>query len=135
MKAMAIVLATTVAACATTSSSGSPQVQAISAEPRTFTPYRTFGFRLAGEPPSPYQVSARSFEVERRMHDLVATALAQKGYREASASPDFLVRLSSGTLQVDATQSYDGVSTGESDSVLLGELVVDAFDGSTAQQV
>jgi hypothetical protein len=134
MKTMAIVFAATVAACATTSS-GSSEVQAISAAPSTFTSYRTFGFRVAGEPPSPYQVSARSFEVERRMHDLVATALAHKGYREAGTSPDFLIRLSSGTLEVDATQTYDGMATGENDSFILGEMVVDAFDGSTAQQV
>ncbi len=69
------------------------------------------------------------------MHDLVATALAHKGYREAGTSPDFLVRLSSGTLEVDATHTYDGMSTGENDSLVLGEMVVDAFDGSTAQQV
>jgi hypothetical protein len=88
MKAIAIVFATTIAACATTSSPGSPQVEAISAEPSAFTAYRTFAFRPAGEPPFPYRVSARSFEVERRMHTLVATALAHKGYREAGTSPD-----------------------------------------------
>jgi hypothetical protein len=130
MKAMAIVFAATVAACATTSA-GSSQVQAISAEPGIFTAYRTFGFRLAAKLPFPYQVSARSFEVERRMHDLVATALAYKGYREASQSPDFWVRLSSGTIKVD----YDYTSASENDSVILDEMVVDAFDGSTAQRV
>jgi hypothetical protein len=69
------------------------------------------------------------------MHDLVATALAQKGYREAGTSPDFLIRLSSGTLKVDTTGTYDGMATGENDSLTLGEMIVDAFDGSTAQQV
>jgi hypothetical protein len=133
MKAMAIVFAASVAACATTSS-GSSQVQAISAEPSTFTAYRTFGFRLAGDPPFPYQVSTRSFKVEQRMHDLVATALARKGYREAGTSPDFWVRLSSGTFKGE-TPPYDGVVTGETDSFIMGEMVVDAFDGSTAQQV
>jgi uncharacterized protein DUF4136 len=115
--------------------SGSLQVQAISAEPSTFTAYRTFGFRLAGEPPFPYQVSARAFEVERRMHDLVATALARKGYREAGTSPDFWVRLSSGTVKGDTSLPYDGVVMDGTDSFILGEMVVDAFDGSTAQQV
>jgi hypothetical protein len=133
MKAMAIVFAATVTACAATTSSS--QVQAISAEPNTFTAYRTFGFRISGEPPFPSEVSPGSFEVGRRMHDLVATALAHKGYREAGTSPDFLIRLSSGTLEVDATQTYDGMATGENDSFILSEMVVDAFDGSTAQQV
>jgi hypothetical protein len=133
MKAIAIVFAATVAACATTSS-GSSQVQAISAKPETFTAYRTFGFRLATEPPFPYQVSARSFEVEHRMHDLVATALARKGYKEAGTSPDFWVRLSSGTFKGEMSPPYD-VSMGVTDSFVLGEMVVDAFDGPTAQQV
>jgi hypothetical protein len=133
MKAMAIVFAATVTACAATTSSG-PQIQAISAEPSTFTAYRTFGFRVAGEPPFPYQVSTRSFKVEQRMHDLVATALAHKGYREAGTSPDFWVRLSSGTFKGE-TPPYDGIVTGEPDSFIMGEMVVDAFDGSTARQV
>jgi hypothetical protein len=131
---MAIVFAATVTACAATTSSGSSQIQAVSAEPSTFTAYRTFGFRVAGEPPFPYQVSARAFKVEQRMHDLVATALAHKGYREADTPQDFWVRLSYGTFKGE-TPPYDGVVTGETDSFIMGEMVVDAFDGSTAQQV
>lgn len=134
MKAMAIVFAATVSACAATTSSGSSQVQAISAEPNTFTAYRTFGFRIAGEPPFPSEVSARSFEVGRRMHDLVAKALARKGYREVDTSPDFWVRLSSGTLE-DPGASPAGEGYTVDEPRFLSEMVLDAFDGSTAQQV
>jgi len=136
MKAMAIVLAATVAACQATTSSRPPQIQAISAESGTFAPYRTFGFRLAGTPPSPYEVSARSFEVERRVRDLVATALARKGYREADSTPDFLIRLSSGTLKEDRPPTAAAGAYGnEKESFTSGELVIDVFDGSTSQQV
>src|SRR5580692_5212049 len=131
MKAMAIVFAATVTACAATTSSS--QVQAISAEPNTFTAYRTFGFRISGEPPFLSEVSPGSFEVGRRMHDLVATALARKGYREVATSPDFWVRLSSGTFE-DPGGSPPGEGYMDPPR-FLSEMVVDAFDGSTAQQV
>src|SRR5580704_5849248 len=136
MKSMGIAFAITVAACQATTSSGSSHIQAISAESATFAPYRTFGFRLAGAPPFPYEVSARSFEVERRVRDLVATTLAQKGYMQAGPTPDFLVRLSSGTVKEDRPLTAAGGAYGsEKESVTSGEIVVDAFDGSTAQQV
>jgi Domain of unknown function (DUF4136) len=137
MKAMGIALAITLAACnGAATSSGSLRVQAISAGNATFAPYRTFGFRPAEAPPSPYEVSLRSFEVERRVRDLVATTLAHKGYAEAGATPDFLVRLSSGTVEeakpvTAASDAYGG----EKESVTSAEVVVDAFDGSTAEQV
>jgi hypothetical protein len=142
MKSMVIVFAISaigaigVAACQATTSAGSSHIQAISAESATFAPYRTFGFRLAGAPPFPYEVSARSFEVERRVRDLVATTLAQKGYMQAGPTPDFLVRLSSGTVKEDKPLTAAGGAYGsENESVTSGEIVVDAFDGSTAQQV
>jgi hypothetical protein len=136
MKAMAIVLAATVAACQATTSSRPPQIQAISAESGAFAPYRTFGFRLAGTPPSPYEVSARTFVVERRVRDLVATALARKGYREADAMPDFLIRLSSGTAKADSALTAAGAAYGtQGESLTSGEIVIDVFDGSTSQQV
>ncbi|MGA3120713.1 MAG: DUF4136 domain-containing protein [Polyangiaceae bacterium] len=143
MNSIAIGLAITVAACQATTSAGASRIQASSAEPVAFASYRTFGFRLAGAPPFPYDVSARSFEVERRVHDLVATALAHKGYMEAGTTPDFLVRLSSGTFKEDEPLTAAGAyGTGNVDyrvrnegSFTSGEIVVDAFDGSTAQQV
>ena len=62
---------------------------------------------------------------------------------EAGTTPDFLVRLSSGTFKEDEPLTAAGAyGTGNVDyrvrnegSFTSGEIVVDAFDGSTAQQV
>lgn len=134
MKAMGLVFAATLVACqATTSSSGSSQIQAVSAESVAFASYRTFGFRLAEAPPAPYQVSARSFDVERRVHDLVAAELVRKGYTQADTNPDFLLRLSAGTSK----QTVAGFPADENkpQAIAMGGIVVDAFDRSTSQQV
>jgi hypothetical protein len=137
MKAIAILLVAGIAACqATTTSSGSPQVRTTSAEVATFAPFRTFGFRLATEPPAPYQVSSRSFDVERRVRDLVTAELERKGYTEGP-NADFLVRISSGTAQADETQptTTSGGNENQPQAVTAGAVIVDAFDGSTSQQV
>jgi hypothetical protein len=137
MKAIAIVLAATVVACQATTSSESSQIHTVSAQVATFASYRTFGFLLAATPPPPYQPSARSFEVERRVREMVTAELAHRGYSEATASPDFLVRLSSGTAKVDKPEPTTTSGGNENDThpVTLGEIVVDAFDRSTGQQV
>jgi len=91
MKPTALVIVTMMAGCAPTPPSSPVQVQSASAETASFTPFRTFGFRLAEVPPAPYQVSARSFEVERLAHDMVASELVRKGYTDGGADADFLV--------------------------------------------
>jgi hypothetical protein len=135
MKAIAVVLVTMMAACAPAAPSGPVQVLSASAGTARFAPFRTFGFRLAEAPPPPYQVSARSFEVERLAHDMVAAELVRKGYTDGGANADLLLRISSG-----AATRYASVVLAESDgerpqSITTGEVVVDAFDRSTAQQV
>jgi hypothetical protein len=137
MKAIGIVLIATMAACQPTISAGSSQVQTTMAAGASFAPFRTFGFRLATEPPSPYQVSARSFEVGRRVRELVAAELVRKGYAEAGQNADFLVRISSGTAREDKAQptTTSGGNENQPQSITAGEVVVDAFDRSTAQQV
>jgi uncharacterized protein DUF4136 len=101
----------------------------------SFAPFRTFGFRLAEAPPSPYQVSARSFEVERLAHDIVLAELVRKGYTDAGANADFLVRISSGAASQYESTVMGGRDEDRLQSVTIGELVIDAFDRSTAQQV
>jgi hypothetical protein len=138
MKAIGIVLVATMAACqATTSSSGPSTVKTVTAGDASFARYQTFGFRLAERPPAPYELSARSFEVERRVHDLIAEELVRRGYTEATPKPDFLIRLSSGTARADKVEptTTSGGNENEPQSVTAGEIVVDAFDGSTGQQV
>jgi hypothetical protein len=144
MKAIGILFVATLAACeATTASSGSQlssapsQIQAVSAQSAAFAAYKTFGFRLAETPPPPYQVSARSFDVERRVHDLVAAELTRRGYTESATNPDFVVRLSSGTAKEEKAQptTTSGANENETQSVTAGAIVIDAFDRSTSQQV
>jgi hypothetical protein len=134
MRAIGIVFAAALAACqATTSSSPPTQIQAVSAESASFSSYRTFGFRLAEAPPSPYQMSPRSFDVERRVHDLVAAELARKGYAQADTNPDFLLRLSAGTDK-ESTAAFPA-DQNRPHAITTGEIVIDAFDRSTSQQV
>jgi hypothetical protein len=137
MKAIGIVLIAAMAACQPTISSRSSQVRATSAAVASFAPFRTFGFRLAEEPASPYQVSARSFEVERRVRELVADELVRKGYTQEGTNADFLVRISSGTAREDPPYPTTTSSSNENQphSITTAEVVVDAFDRSTAQQV
>jgi hypothetical protein len=139
MRAIGFVLLATMAACeATTASSAGPSnVKTESAGSASFARYKTFGFRLAETPPAPYAVSPRSFEVERQVHDLIVSELVRKGYTEAAANGDFLFRLSSGTAKADKVEptTTGGGTENEPQSVTSGEIVVDAFDGSTAQQV
>jgi hypothetical protein len=139
MKAIAIILAATMAACQATTASvpGTSHVQTTSAEAAAFAPFRTFGFRLAEQPPSPYELSARSFEVEHRVHDLVAAELVGKGYTETGPDADLLVRISSGTVGEDKPEpiTTSGGNENEPQRITVGEVVVDAFDRGTGQQV
>jgi hypothetical protein len=137
MKAIGIVLVSTMAACQATMAPGASQVHATSAEVASFAPFRTFGFRLPEDPPSPYKVSARSFEVERRVQELVAGELVRKGYAQTDSSADFLVRISSGTAREDKPHptTTSGGNENEVHLITVGEISVDAFDRSTTQQV
>lgn len=134
MKAIIIVLSAAMAACQATATSATPRIQTVSAEKRQFERYRTFGFSLADRPPSPYEVSARSFEVERRMYRLVASELTRRGYREAGPNADFVLQLSSGSTSV-GRPAEPGASGRAPKPIIMGEIVVDAFDTSTAQQI
>jgi hypothetical protein len=139
MKSIAIILAATMAACQATTASvpGTPHVQTTSAEAAAFAPFRTFGFRLAEQPPSPYELSARSFEVERRVHEQVTEELVRKGYTETGADADVLIRISSGTVSGDKTEpvTTSGGTENDPQRITMGEVVVDAFDRGTGQQV
>jgi hypothetical protein len=139
MKSIAIILAATMAACQATTASvpGPSHVQTTSAEAAAFAPFRTFGFRLAEQPPSPYELSARSFEVERRVHDMVVAELVRKGYTETGADADLLIRISSGTAREDKAEPVDtsGGTENEPHPITVGEVAVDAFDRRTGQQV
>jgi hypothetical protein len=141
LKTLVIVLVGAMAACEASNSGSSrtPAVsaQTVSAQNVDFGRYRTFAFRLAEQPPAPFELSARSFEVERRTRKLVAAELARKGYVEAEGKVDFLVRLSSGSAKQSAGAAVadPGGNVSAPKTITAGEIVVDAFDGSTSQQV
>jgi hypothetical protein len=131
MKPIGLVLLGAMAGCAATTSPA-VVVQTDSSAVASFATYRTFGFRFAGAPPAPFQVSARSFEVERRMRSLVAAELVRKGYTEqpGAAHPDFVVTLASGYATEPVYVGQEPAKTVEKDA-----LVIDAFDDSSAAQV
>jgi hypothetical protein len=120
------------AACQRSASAPAPAVQTVGASSVPFAQYRTFAFGLAEQPPAPYGVSARSFEVERRAQSLIVGELTKKGYASSEQGKgDFLVRFSVGYAKADSTEGY----AGPAQSAHIGELVIDAFDGSTSAQV
>jgi hypothetical protein len=139
MKAIAVVLfAGMVTACGAAASSSGRSVQSETAANAPFTQYHTFAFRLAGAPPPPFHVSARSFEVENRMRPLIVAELQGKGYVETTgdAKPDFLVRFASGYNQeAGPSQGEPGGSVPAPKDIDKGQLVIDVFDASTEAQV
>ena len=59
----------------------------------------------------------------------------RKGYTDAGVNADFLVRISSGAATQYTSTVMSGSDEDRLQSVTTGEVVVDAFDRSTAQQV
>jgi hypothetical protein len=100
-----------------------------------FAKYRTFGFRPVSQPDEPFEVSARSFEAERRMRPLVEAELLRRGYAESSGQvrPDFLVSFGLGYAQVPTTSQPGGSLA--TVVVEKGRIAVDAFDASNGLQV
>jgi hypothetical protein len=133
MKSIGLILLGALTACAATTSP-TVRVQTDSSAVASFAAYRTFGFGLAEGPPAPFQVSARSFEVQRRMRSLVAAELVRKGYTEqpGPAHPDFVVTLASGYAEQPPVYGGEAplFETGKT-----GAIVINAFDASSAAQV
>jgi Domain of unknown function (DUF4136) len=109
--------------------------QSVSSPTGSFAHYHTFTFRPSGEPPAPYQLTAASFEVERRITDLVEQDLTKRGYARSDEKADLLIRLSSGRAKVDT--SATGYQSGQTPAISenKGVIVMDAFDASTMTQV
>jgi hypothetical protein len=132
VKSIGLLFLGAVAACASTPSPN-VLVQTQSSPDTSFAGYRTFGFRHAEAPPAPFEVSARSFEVERRVRALVVAQLVSKGYMEqtAPANPDFFVTLSAG--YADDPPFGGEAPLFETDE--KGAFVIDVFDASSAAHV
>jgi hypothetical protein len=133
MKWIGLLLPAALAACVSTRSP-TVLVHTDSSPVAPFATYRTFGFGLAGALPAPFQESARSFAVERRMRSLVVAELVRKGYAEEQAgpaNPDFVVTVASG-------YAAEAFSMGEAplfETAELGAIVIDVFDASSAAHV
>jgi uncharacterized protein DUF4136 len=114
-----------------------------SAASAAFAKYHTFAFRPAEQPTAPFEVTARSFEVERRMRPLIVAELLRKGYTEQTGQdkPDFVLAFDSGyAKEVMGNLEQAGVQAGgagpaSAPPIVLGKLTVDAFDASTDGQV
>jgi hypothetical protein len=134
-----LTLAGALAACGTAGSS-TTHIQTAQSGAGAFASYRTFGFRLSGQPSAPYEVTARSFEVERRMRPLIVAELVRRGYEELTgeSKPDFVVAFASGYAKEPAgtvSPAELGGTAGATPPVEKGKLVVDAFDTSSETQV
>jgi hypothetical protein len=105
----------------------------------SFDRYRTFSFGPSEGPPTGYQMSPRSAEVQRRLQPLIAAALVQKAYVLAPEKGYLLIMFGSGLRDV-STHSVSSVGTGwlpddENADFVEGSLVIDAFDGSSGTRV
>lgn len=132
MKSTALLLFATLAACGSTMPPGW-LVDTKSSAAASFAAYRTFGFTPAEAPPAPFQVSARSFEVERRMRAVISGELVRKGYAEqpGPGHPDFVVGFASGC----AEERPFGGEAPLFEMPEKGAIVIDAFDAASAAQV
>ena len=99
MKILAFVLISTLATGCYAVGTGPPLVS--SPSPTAQLPaYDTFSFGWTASPPDGYEASARSLEVDRRLRDVVGSALRQKGYVEDDANPSVVVRFGAGLKSV-----------------------------------
>jgi uncharacterized protein DUF4136 len=135
MKSIFLVLIGAMTACGTATSSG-PHVQSEGSASAALASYRTFGFRLAERPAAPFEVSARGFEVERRMRPLIVAELSRKGYIEQAGEgkPDFVIAFACGYTKEAAGQTELGGSASTRPTE-RGGIVIDAFDTSSDTQV
>jgi hypothetical protein len=110
-----------------------------------FEHYRTFSFGASEGPPSGYEWSARTGEIQRRLRSLIAAELTGRGYAEVAEKGDILVMFGAGRREVStsplptshATTAVgpDWLPDDESADFVEGALVVDAFDGSYGNKI
>jgi hypothetical protein len=136
MKPLPVIFTLTLAACQPSAGGPGPIVQTVRASGAPFAHYRTFAFGPAEQPRAPYRLSARSFEVESRTQPLIAAELTRKGYALAENRGDFIVQMSAGNAEqpIPSAGGREG-NGGPTEHTNIGELVIDAFDGSSHTQI
>jgi hypothetical protein len=105
----------------------------------SFEHYRTFYFGASEGPPTGYEWSPRSADVQRRLRGMIAAALTARGYTAVPEKGDILIMFGSGRREV-SQHDTSGVGTGwlpddESQDFVEGALVVDAFDGTVGNKI
>jgi hypothetical protein len=136
MKPIPIVFALALAACQPSPGEPGPAVQTVGASGAPFAQYRTFAFGPAEQPRAPYALSARSFEVERRAQPLIARELTKKGYTLSETKGDFVVQMSAGNTEQPVPSPSESEGNGfPTEHINIGELVIDAIDGSSHTQI
>ena len=74
--------------------------------------------------------------MERRAQALIVTELTKKGYAVSENKADFVVQLSAGnTEQPIPSAGYLEGNGSPAEYTNMGELVIDAFDGSSRTQI
>ena len=131
MKWIALAFLGSMAAC--TARGSAVRVDVESASSAAFAGYKTFGFRPAETPPPPLEMSAGTFEVERRLKALVTAELERKGYtvQTGPGHPDFVMSFAAGYVE-------DPPYGGEPPMFDMPEkraIVIDAFDGASEAHV
>ncbi len=123
------------AACYPARSSG-PDVESVASASAPLAEYHTFTFGFTEHPPTAYQASARSLEVERRVRGLIDVALREKGYVEDDTKPNFVVRFGAGTQhQEEMVPDMEDPTVSASDGLSLGKINVRIFDASNKTEV
>src|SRR5579871_6193855 len=106
-------------------------------ESAPFGQYRSFSFGYTEESPTDEQPSPRTLEVERRVRDLVGSALRRRGYVEENTNPSFVVRFGAG-FQRMGTRGFEEsnpMRSDDEDYVDLQELKLDVFDAGTKTRI
>jgi hypothetical protein len=133
MKTIALALVSSLAAaCYAANDREFPVRTAISPD-APIARYRAFSFGWTEGPPTGHQTSSRTLAVERRMRNLIESALQQRGYVEDNAHPNFVVRFGAGVEHVRSRgfEEIDVMRSDDDDYVDFQEIELDMFDAST----
>jgi hypothetical protein len=121
-------------ACSPATVSG-PDVHTATSSSAALTRYGTFSFGLAELPRATYQASSESLEVERRMRELISSALQQKGYVEDDSKPNFLVRFGVGAKTLSRPLYDSDPGWLPDDNVETQRIDVDIYDADAKTEV
>ena len=99
--------------------------------------YDTFSFGWTASPPTGYEVSPRALDVDRRLRDVVGSALRQKGYVEDDNNPSFVVRFGAGIKSVVShpTEEADPLGVVQDDVLTYEGIQIVVYDAGLKSAV